>query len=201
MALSDYKHVRTALFVKIEIAEYLQFPLGNLAPETLLFSDHSSDFTLGGLTYTALGNLVGVSSSVGEISASDSSLTITLSGIPDSSINAVVKSNFLGSPVTIERGFFAQSGELIDEASTPNPIGRFTGFINNVGLEESWDVDDRLSTNTIVIECSSTVALMAQKTSGRKTNSTSMKRHYPNDTSFDRVGAIANADTNFGGAK
>lgn len=200
MALSDYSHIRTALFVKIEVAEYAQLS-GQLLPETLLFSDHSNDFTIDGEVYTALGDLVGVSSSMSEISATNSNLTISLSGIPDKSIDDIIKSNFKGSPVTIKRAFFNQSGEFIDDVDTPNPIGRFSGFINNYSLEETWDVDNRLSTNTIILECSSTVTLMSQKTAGRKTNATSMKRHYPNDTSFDRVAAIANAQINFGGAK
>lgn len=200
MALSDYDNIRTALFVKIQVEEYLQSD-GGLRPETLLFSDHFADYELNGDTYTALGKLVSVSSTTSELSPSGSTLTIVISGIPNKSVEEIVKSKIKSSIVNVYRGIFTHSGEFIVDESIVNPVGRFSGFVNNYSLDETWDVDNRLSSNTIIIECSSTVSLLSKKTAGRKTNPTSMKKYFPNDTSFDRVPAIVNAEINFGGAK
>jgi hypothetical protein len=199
MSLSNYSHIRTALFVKMEVTEYLQSD-GSFAQTDLLFSDHYKDYDLFvGETYTALGQLLNVSSSSSELTPSSGSLTLTISGIPDRSIEEIIKSKIKSSTVTINRAFFAQNGELINDGSTTNPVGRFNGFVSNYSLFEEWDAENRLSTNTIVFDCNSQIELLAKKTGGRKTNPTSMKKFYPTDTSFDRVPAIVNANINFGG--
>lgn len=201
MALTDYSHVRTALFVKMQVDEYLQGD-GSLAPETLLFSDHHIDYELfAGETYTALGKLMSVTSSVNEINQSSNTVTIILSGIPNSSIEEIVKSKIKSSQISVYRAFFTQGGVLINDGSTTNPVGRFEGYINNYALEENWDVEQRLSTNTIVLECGSTVELFAKKQSGRQTNPSSMKKYYPNDVSFDRLPALVRANINWGGSR
>jgi hypothetical protein len=201
MGLSAYSHIRTALFVKIEIEEYKQGD-GSLAPELLLFSDHFADYELfEGETYTALGQLMAVTSSTSELSPTSNSLSIQLSGVPVSSIHEIEQSKIKSSPVKIYRAFFTQSGELIDDGSTANPIGRFSGFVNNYSLNEEWDQALRISTVTVNLDCGSTVDLLAKKSAGRKTNPTSMKRHFPNDVSFDRVPALIDANINFGGTR
>lgn len=201
MGLSDYSHIRTALFVKIEIAEYRQSD-GSLAPELLLFSDHYRDLELfTGETYTALGNLMAVTSSTSELSPTSNTVNIQLSGVPVSSVHEIEQSKIKSSPVTIYRAFFTQSGELIDDGSTVNPIGRFRGFVNNYSLNEEWDQVRRFSSVTVNLDCGSTVDVLAKKSGGRKTNPTSMKRHYPNDVSFDRVPALIDANINFGGSR
>jgi hypothetical protein len=198
MALSDYSHVRTALFVKISVAEYLQSG-GGLGPETLLFSDHYKEYELfAGETYTALGNLMNVTSSNRELSSSSSTVTVTISGIPNQSIKEIIESKIKSSPIEIYRAFFSQDGQLIDDGTTLNPIGRYIGYINNYSLQEEWDAENRLSSNTIVLECNSNIDLLAKKQAGRKTNPTSMKKFYPTDVSFDRVPALVKANINWG---
>lgn len=197
MPLSAYDHVRTALFVKIEVDEYLQSG-GNLAPTTLLFSDHYKDYLLDGDTYTALGDLMNVTSTLSELQSTSANVTIQLSGIPNRSLEEIIKSKIKASPVTIKRAFFAHNGEFIDDSTVTNPVGRFIGYINNYALEEEWDTSTRSSTNKITIECSSTVDVLSRKQAGRKTNPNSMKKYYASDVSFDRVPAILNENLNFG---
>lgn len=198
MALTDYAHIRTALFVKIEVEEYVQSD-GSLAPETLLFSDHYADFELfSGETYTALGDLLAITSSIAELTPTSSTVNIQISGIPKTSVQDIVQSKIKSSPVTIYRAFFAQNGELIDDGSTTNPVGRFRGFVNNYSLQEDWNSENRFVSNIINLDCSSTVDVLSKKRNGRKTNPTSMKRYYPTDVSFDRVPALVRANINFG---
>ena len=197
MGLEAYNHVRTALFVRIHVEEYLQSG-GNLAPTTLLFSDHYKDYDLDGETYTALGNLMSVTSTLSELQSTSANLTIQLSGIPNRSLEEIVKSKIKASPVQIKRVFFAQNGEIIDDSTVTNPVGRFVGYVNNYALEEEWDTQTKTSTNTITLECSSTVDVLSRKQAGRKTNPNSMKKYYASDVSFDRVPAILNENLNFG---
>lgn len=197
MPLTTYDHVRTALFVKIEVDEYLQSG-GNLAPETLLFSDHYKDYLLDGDTYTALGDLMNVTSTLSELQSTSAQLSIQLSGIPNKSLEEIIKSKIKASPVTIKRAFFAQNGEIIDDSTVTNPVGRFVGYVNNYALEEEWDTQTRTSTNTMTLECSSVVDVLGRKQAGRKTNPNSMKKYFPTDVSFDRVPAILNENLNFG---
>jgi hypothetical protein len=426
---TDRTSVRTALFVKMEIAEYKETPFSSFSNKTLLFSDHYRDFELfPGENYTALGQLMTVTSTVRELTPSSSTVNIQISGIPQASLNQITESKIKSSPVTVWRGFFDVDGAPItqldrDQVATtrignsvlstdsrlfntptglsipdrnsglvtgninngkedftyecwirprdsatleesyifdarinsviPRPVllikdgkvsagfgssnapitiqaespvinlnqwyhvafvrkfqeyklfvngiqrgeafklnqavlrtdlgnapvhiglafglgeddtrkafvgdidelrisnvsrywlsnfslptgpflndletllqlrfdgdngsinflddntpvfatktvGKFKGFVNNVIYQEDWDVERRISTLTVNFDCSSTVDLLSKKRGGRKTNPASMKRHFPNDVSFDRVPALVNANINFGGTQ
>lgn len=201
MSLTDYSHIRTALFVKIVVEEYKQGD-GSLAPTTLLFSDHYRDFELfTGETYTALGQLLNITASTAELSPTSSTVNIQISGVPRQSVHDVEQSKIKSSPVTVYRAFFAQNGELINDGTTVNPVGRFSGFVNNYSLQEEWDSARRFSSVTVNLDCASTLDILSKKTAGRRTNPTSMKRFYPNDVSFDRVPALVDANINFGGSR
>lgn len=201
MALTDYNHIRTALFVKIQVDQYYDAAYGGFQNKTLLFSDHYTDYELfPGETYTALGDLVAVSSSMNELTPTAGTLTIQISGVASQSRTEITRTKFNSSRVTVYRAFFAQNGELIADETIQNPVGRFTGYVNNYTLQEDWDQELRFSSNTISLECNNSVTLLSKKTSGRKTNPTSMKKYYPSDVSFDRIPALVNAKVNFGGA-
>jgi len=49
-----------------------------------------------------------------------------------------------------------------------------------------------------MLECSSSVGLLGQKISGRKTNPQSQNRFYPSDRSMDRVPTLKGTKFNFG---
>lgn len=198
MALRDYDHIRTALFVKIEVDRY--FSGGSFSQETLAFTDHIVEFTYEGVDYLPLGDLVSISSSRSELRTSSDTIDIIISGIGNSRLEDLVKSEFRTSAVEIFRGFFSEDGTL-ETAITPNPVGRFKGFINSVSLNETWNTETRESSNTVTFECQSYIDILSQKTSGRQTNPRSMKAFFPNDVSFDRVPKIANARYNFGAVR
>ena len=81
--LTDLTTVRTALFVKIDVAEYRQASTGPFFPQTLRFSDHDSEFELfPGETYTALGQLMNVTSTTRELTPTSSTVNVQISGIP-----------------------------------------------------------------------------------------------------------------------
>lgn len=195
--LTSYTKVQSNLFVRIQIDEYRTTSGGSYSNEVLKISDLSYEFEVEGEAYTGLGKLLGVTSTNSEIRVSGNEVTITLSGIPNSSIAEIVNSKIKGSSVKIYRVLFdGSTGAYLN--ITGNPIGRFNGYVNNYSLQEDYDIDTRTSTNTLVLTCSSIVDVLGNKITGRKTNPSSMKKFYPSDVSMDRVPSIENTTFNFG---
>lgn len=198
--LSSYDHVQTNLFVRIQVDEYSQTAGGPYTTEVLRFSDLNTTFEINGESYLGAGNLMGITSTSSEISASGGQVTISLSGIPNTSIAEIVNSKIKGAPVRIYRAFFnANTGALL--TFSPNPIGRYRGFVNSYSLNEEFDNATRTSSNTLVLVCSSAVDVLNNKVAGRKTNPESQKRFYPSDVSMDRVPTLENATFDFGAPK
>lgn len=195
MSLTNFTDVRSALLVKMDVNQL--YPLNN--PGTLTFSDAAYDIEYDSLTYTGLGRLLSVSATSSELRTSSNQVTVTISGIPNSSTREIVESEFRNANIRIWRGFFTQTGEWIDAVSLPtNPVGKFKGFVNSISYFEEWDSVARTSTNTIQFDCQSFIDILAKKRAGRQTNPRSMKQFYPTDTSFDRVPTIAGSKWDFG---
>lgn len=195
--LADYTHLRSVLFVLIEVENYV-YAGGTTGSEDLAFSNHVYEYDYDGFTFTALGNLLEVSSFRSEIRSTSNALTLSISGIPNSSLIEIDRSEIKGSPIRIWRAFFNQDGSLITDLDIDNPVLRFKGFVNNYALTEEWDVDTRTATNTISLDCASNIDAFAGKVTGRKTNPASEKRFFPNDLSMDRVPQLVGSNVNFG---
>jgi hypothetical protein len=199
-ALIDYSSIQTNLFVRLQIDEYRTSSAGAYTSQVLRFSDSRINYTINSEVYTGLGNLLGVTNSSSEIRPSSGELTITISGIPNTSIDEIVNSRIKGSPVTVYRAFFdVTTGTFINFGS--EAYGRFFGFVNSYSLQEEYDIDARTATNTIILICNSSIDVLNNKTSGRRTNPNSEKSFYPNDLSMDRVPTLKNATFDFGAPK
>jgi len=197
MDLSAYGSIQSNLFVRIEVDEYRTTSGGAYSSTVLRFSDLNVSHTIDGESYIGTGNLMSISSTSSEISATGSELVITLSGIPNSSIFEIMHSKIKGCPVVIKRVLFnATTGEAL--AIEGNPLGRFSGFVNNYSLNEEFDNTTRTSSNTLVLTCSSNVSILENKIAGRKTNPQSQKSFYPNDLGMNRVPNLVNAVYDFG---
>lgn len=195
MALSDYNDIRSALLIKMDVPSL--YPLNT--PGTLTFSDAMYDIEYDSATYTGLGRLLSVSATSSELRTSSNQVTVTISGIPNSSTREIIESEFKTANIRIWRAFFAQTGEWIDDSTLPtNPVGKFKGFVNSISYFEDWDSQARVAANTIQFDCQSYIDILAKKTAGRQTNPRSMKQFYPTDTSFDRTPTIAGSKWNFG---
>jgi hypothetical protein len=186
-ALSSFNAIETALIVQL-----------NLPSGTVFISDYNTEIELSGnQTVIGLGRFVNIGSSTSEIRTSSDQLTITLSGIPNSSISEIINGNIKGSRVTVTRVFIdPETGELLD-VDEPN-VGRFFGIIVNYGLEEDWDTESRTSSNLISIICSSLISVLENKYTGRRTNAADQKKFFPGDISMDRVAALENTNFQFG---
>lgn len=183
--LSTYSAVQTALFCRMDVPDYA----------VLKFSSYNRNIDINGETYSALGTLLGVTDSTSELRVSGGDITITISGIPDTSIAEILDNKIKGSAILVWRVFFdAQTGEQL--AITGNPAGRFQGIVNNYSLEEDWS--GREASNRIILTCASTVEVLSNKVNGRRTNPIDQKALYPTDESMDRVLKLSNSNFNFG---
>jgi len=188
MDLSSQSAIQTAFFVRMDIPGY----------QVLRFSDFSRPFTINSESYTALGQLMGISNGVSEMRASGQEVNITITGIPSTNISDVLTYRYKGSEVVVYRGVFnPATGQLLSGVGT-NPSQRFKGIITNFGLFEEYDREARSATNTIVFTCASDVRLLENKVAGRRTNPTDQKSFYPNDLAMDRVPNLVKSQFQFG---
>lgn len=191
--LTSYTNLRTALFVRLAIAQYRTSGAGAYSSQVLRFSDHNANFVINGETYIPLGKLMGITSTTSELRSSGNSITISLSGIQPGSIAEIVHSKIKGSEVKVFRAYFQENGTQIGATQQ-----RFVGSVNNYSLDETYEVFDLAASNTIQIECLSTVEILQNKTAGRRTSPESMKKYYPSDVSFDRVPTLIGSQFDFG---
>jgi len=190
MNLTDKYAIGKALLVKIAVPE---------EPVTT-FTTYWKSLTVGSTVYTGLGSLITISESQNNIRSTGQVLTLGISGIPAQNL-ALTKLNLLrGSPVEILRFVFDPATGVAIPNIGNNPGGRFFGIINNYTIDFEIDTRDpaRSATSTILLECSSTVDVLNNKVTGRRTTGEDMKKFFPGDLSMDRVGKLANSNFNFG---
>ena len=200
--LATKKSVTSNLFVRIHIPYFKETPTSPVVETTWNFSDSLYPAQINGEYYFGLGNLMGITETNSEIKASTSQLTLTISGIPNSSIYQVVNSRIKGCSIIVYRGLFDSSTNTpIEVSEAGNMFARFRGFVNNYSLNEDYNISAKTTTNTIVLTCSSAVEVLNNKIAGRKTNPYSEKKYFPNDLSMDRVPNLENASFNFGAPK
>jgi hypothetical protein len=190
MDLSSQSSIGSAFLIRIAVPN---------EPVTT-FTDYWKSITYDGTPYTGLGSLMGVTATQNTIRATSQNLTITISGIPAANLSFATQSLLRGSPVEIWRYVFnPQTGAALTGIGD-NPAGRFFGIINNYTI--TYDVDptdaSRTSTATILLDCTSSVDILANKVAGRRTTPEDMKRYFPGDLSMDRVPNLANSNFNFG---
>lgn len=197
--LTSYKNIGSALIVKLEIPQYSTTAGGPYSSQTLRFSDFIHPISVaepgGNFDYKGVGNLLGISPTRSEIKTSTNEITLSLSGIPNSSIAEIHNSKIKGSRISIWRLMF-DATTYVPLAVSGNPVGRFFGVVTNYNLDETWD--NRTSINTINLICSTWMDILSSKVVGRKTNPVDQQLFYPGDTSMDRVPNLTGANYNFG---
>jgi hypothetical protein len=180
--LSSYpQSVGTELYVKIDIEG-----------DPLLLTDADFPRTVLGNTYNNLSSLMGITTTVSSIRASNYAMNINISGLPAANLAGAFSDDVKGCAVIVYRGFIdPNTRDLID-----TPIRKFTGIVENVGFNESYDAE--FSTFEIVFNCVSQLGMLRSHVAGRKTNLRSEQKFFPNDTAFKRVAKLRNSNFNFG---
>ncbi len=198
--LSSYTNIASGLFVKIECSYYKATPASSPSTEIFRFSDQLNVWQLGGEDYYGLGKLLSISETVSEIRGSNNEVSISVSGIPNTSIAEIINSRIKGSTVSIYRVIFDVSTHQ-PLSIDGNPAGRFFGLVNNYSLSEEYDIDARSASNTITFICSGILDVLANTTKGRRTNPQDQKSYYATDVSMDRVPTLVGTYFDFGAPK
>lgn len=201
--IKDFRSIRSHLMVKIVVPFYKLNPGDAYSSQTLTFSDFNltNNITFDGNTYVGLGGLMNITSTRSELRPTSTEVSITLSGIPNSSIYQIVNSRIKGCSVSIYRAVYDPvSGDAlnVNAVSGGNVLERFRGFVNNYSLSENYDVSTLKSDNTLVLVCKTAIDVISNKSTGRLTNPTSQKKYFPYDLSMDRVPALQGTAYNFG---
>jgi len=169
---------------------------------TYYLSNLYGTVTWNGNDYTALGHFLGVSSVQDDLKATNNSLQLSLSGIPNATgeteenwLNLILTTRVKGSLVKVYRAFFdINTNALLSD----QVVLRFSGYISNYSLSDIVDQDSKLASNTIVCQCSNINAILERAVVGRRTNGIDQQRFYPGDTSMDNVLEISNKVFEFG---
>jgi hypothetical protein len=201
--LNEYRAIESYLLIRITVPEYKATANSTAVSTILTFSDapFKTGIVYDGLLYAGLGTLLNVTSTTSELRPSSSELTITISGVPNTSISEIVNSKMKGCAVAIFRALYDPASGGVLNINGGNVLARYRGFINNYTLTEEYDVVSRVSKNALLLICKSSIDVLQNKMAGRLTNPTSNKRFYPNDLSMDRVPALQNTSFNFGAPK
>lgn len=180
---------------------------------------------LGSKQYQPLGGFLGISDIQNTLQNAADELTVTLTGIEDSYIAAILSPQFQikGGDIKIYRAFLGTNGLPYTNTGYPTPatattfnlnwncFPRFIGRIVNYAINENLDATPT-STNinyNISIICSSIFGILENKISGRRTNTRDYQIKYNEeffssgnailtDPSMDNVQALFNANFDFG---
>jgi hypothetical protein len=185
--LSGYSNITTALLLEIDIAGV-----------TTYITDLGQSIVYGGNTYANFGTFMNITNTTSELRTTSDSITITISGLPNTSLTNFLNYRVKGSKVRVYRALVDASAAILP--ITGNPMGRFFGYVNNYTLDEQYDFRSQSATNTISIECTSLISVLENKYVGRRTNPTDQNKFYPSDLSMDRVPSLMKAEFQFGGS-
>lgn len=209
--ISSSRGIGSILLVEIKVDQWRQTDSGAYALYYYRLADKVGTISASqlGQNFYGLGQLLSISSSTSEIRPSSNEVTIAISGLTNTALQEFINSKIKGSQVKIYRGIVptlgpgGETGSIISAIPgvDPNPILRFQGYVSNIQFDEEWDNDSRTGTNTVILNCASTVDIMQNKISGRRTNPESQKKYFPTDVSMDRVPNLETAFFDFGAKK
>jgi len=191
------------------------------------------DLTTGttALTFEAVSGLLNVGEYHRDLQSSSNDTSISLDGVSQtqiqngalSGIGLVLNYNIKGSPLTIWRGFYDDSGNLMTytdgQGRTRRLIQRFYGVVTSFTITENSDPQNLYY--SIVLNCSSIKTILSNNVVGRRTNhddfqhqtlgymyqdgmgnwqlsATKTGDNSDYDTSMDQVAPLNNAYFNFG---
>lgn len=192
--LSAYSDIYTAYFLKLVIPNY----------DTLRMSTHYKPFNITeddsvAYTYTNLGDLVNVSDSSSAIRAKPEQITVTIAGVPVTSVLTVTEQAIKGSRIEVRKIYMNGTTYQI----IGSPIIKFKGIVDNYNITEDYpeDITGQTASCSIGLICSTLFDMYQNKVAGRRTNPLDQKTFYPGDLSMDRVPTITGSNFQFGAAR
>jgi len=177
---------------------YVEFVKLSNSSFTDTFCNAPDNITVGGVTYAGMGSYMGVSEIQSDMKATSTDVKLTISGLNPANIALVLGANIKGSTLTIWRGFTDSDNQLLTIGGVLQFFQRYQGIINNINITENFDEKLRERVATCIMSSASMRLVLDSRIAGIKTNPSSWRFLYPNDTSMDRVPAIASTYFNFG---
>lgn len=178
----------------INHAEFVQLTMPS---NTYRFCNAGAPITVNGMTFTNLGSLLQLSDIQRDIKATSDDLSVQLTGLDPANIGIILSADIKGSVVEVWRGFLDDNNQIIT-TPTLQFFKRYQGIINSTSISEQFSSELRTRVATCSISCSSMRAILQNRIGGVKTNPSSWKFLYPDDTSMDRVPIIAATYFDFG---
>ena len=148
--------------------------------------------------FDALGALVGVGKVQRDIKSTANQTSVTLIGIDTALLGAVLNADVKGSQITMWKGFFDTSNQLITTGGSGGLYQYFYGFISSFSIGEQWMEEARMYVGTITVSASNIQMILQNRIAGRFTNDPSWQYFTPGDTSMNRVATIATLTYPFG---
>lgn len=148
--------------------------------------------------FDGLGQLVGVGKVQRDIKSTANQTSVTLVGIDTALLGAVLNADVKGSQITMWKGFFNTSNELITGGGSGGLYQYFYGFISSFSIGEQWMDEARMYVGTITVSASNIQMILQNRIAGRFTNDPSWQYFTPGDTSMARVATIATLTYPFG---
>jgi hypothetical protein len=172
-------------------AEFVKLTITTATTEVITFSTSYKNETIGGVSYVAMGGLVGVGTQQRDLRVSGHDTTISLVGVDPVNINMVLAKALRGAEVEIYRGFYDSSYVLT------NTVKRFTGIVTSYNIQEQREGQDDMF--MISVNCSNYKAVLENNVNGRRTNRDTWNYFYNGtDTSMDNVEKLSGAFFDFG---
>jgi hypothetical protein len=213
--------------VDTNIVRYADFFKLTTPSGTYYFSTAPYDITVAGVgTFTALGQLIQVSSAQRDIKSTANETTITLVGIDTTMLGLVLSSDIKGSQIQLWHGFFNSNNQLLtisavnwvnsssltipwkntsskqiswQSSAAGNGLYQyFNGYVNSFSISEQWTEEVRQYTGAVTLSASSFQLILQNRTSGRYTNDNAWQSVNPGDTSMNRINFISNINYAFG---
>jgi hypothetical protein len=187
---------------KLSIQHCLLIDLEINSTTTYYLSNHYQPLTYNGNNYQQMGYFLQMSEMQNDINPSNNQIQVGLAGIPSDVIpnfpSIALNTNIKGSKIKIYRAFF--NNYDLDSAYL-----RFSGYVSNYSLSETWDDESRMTNFSITLQCSNILAIIERQFTGRRTNEKDQKIAILNngtinstDTSFDRIKRLADSSFDFG---
>lgn len=182
----------------IRYADFVRVVAGS---ETFMFATTSSSITIPAISSTpfdGLGALVGFGKVQRDIKSTANQTTITMIGLDTALLGWVLGQDIKGAEITMWKGFFDTSGNLITTGGTGGLYQYFYGFVNTFSIGEQWMEEVRMYVGTITVSASNIQMILQNRIAGRYTNDASWQFFTPGDTSMNRVSVISTVYYAFG---
>lgn len=210
------------------VIRYADFFKLGMADGTYYFATTPAPITVPSISatpFTALGQLVKVSSVQRDIKSTANETTVTLVGVDTTMLGLVLNAKIKGSSIDLWHGFFDSNNQLITSVpitwtnnisntigwtnSAFSPIGwsadtgtgvykYFSGYVNSFSISEQWMEEARAYVGVVTISASSFQLILQNRTAGRYTNDNSWQSVNSGDTSMNRVNFISTINYVFG---